>query len=87
MKIDLTESPINKIVSIEGNIFTLECTCGKLFTQEMFEEGNVISRCETCNNLKGTISNLSETQKADLFEYMFTEVLSVYHNKFNKGNS
>ena len=84
MKIDFQRSPVTKFISVQGSSLLFECTCGKPFSkfEEISPEG---FRCRFCKGSSSSLKELLKTQREELFDYMYTEVLSIYRNKITKG--
>jgi hypothetical protein len=80
--IELKNTPINTIISIEGPLVTLECVCGRPFT---LKDGVVTStRCEVCLEFAENIPELSPKEFTELATFMHENVFTEYTHKLNR---
>jgi len=80
--LDLRNTPVSKIISIDDNLVTLECVCGRTFTVADGLMDNL--RCEVCNDISDNLDSLPLNKKRELAMYMYETIMIDYINKFTR---
>lgn len=80
--IDLKSTPIHTILSVEEDLITLECSCGRPF---VLKEGTLNdARCDVCLEACRHTPPLTPKELTALSMYMYEKVILEYENKLNR---